>query len=68
MDRNSIIGIILIVGILFGSYLFLQPSEQELKQIQLRRDSIAQIESQKALQEASDLDMDSLLAGFESNE
>jgi YidC/Oxa1 family membrane protein insertase len=51
MDRNSIIGIILIVAILFGSYFLMQPSEKELKEMQRRRDSIGQIEQQKAKEE-----------------
>lgn len=52
MDRNSIIGFVLI-GILIIVYSVInQPSEQELARIERQRDSIARIEKSKKEQEA----------------
>lgn len=48
MDRNSIIGFILI-GVLIVVYTVInQPTEQELARIQRQRDSIAQLEQERA--------------------
>lgn len=44
MDRNSIIGIILIVGILFGYTLWTMPSEEERARQQRQLDSLAAVE------------------------
>ncbi|NQD70640.1 membrane protein insertase YidC [Sphingobacterium shayense] len=40
MDRNTLIGLVLIFGILAGSFYLMKPSEQELKQEQRLQDSI----------------------------
>ncbi len=41
MDRNTIIGLLLIVGILIGYSLITRPSKEEVQRMQHRRDSIA---------------------------
>lgn len=40
MDRNTLIGLVLIFGILAGSFYLMKPSEQELKQEQKLQDSL----------------------------
>ena len=47
MDRNSVIGIILIVAILFGYTLWTMPTEEERAAIQRRADSLATVEAEK---------------------
>ena len=47
MDRNSIIGILLIIAILFGYQYFTMPSAEERAQIQHEQDSIAEVAIQK---------------------
>ncbi|MFV0378958.1 MAG: membrane protein insertase YidC [Mangrovibacterium sp.] len=44
MDRNTIIGIVLIIGILIGFSYLNKPSQAELDAIKHRQDSIAQVE------------------------
>ncbi len=51
MDRNTIIGLLLIAGILIGYSMFTKPSEQEKSEMQRVRDSIA-VAEQFRLQEA----------------
>ncbi len=51
MDRNSIIGIVLIVAILFGYTLYTMPSEAERAQAQRTSDSLANIELEKRARE-----------------
>ena len=53
MDRNSIIGIILIVAILFGYTLWTMPSEEERAAFQRRADSLAIVEADQREQEAA---------------
>ena len=48
MDRNTIIGLLLIFGIFIGFTLLNQPSEEEKEQMQYRRDSIAQVQQWRA--------------------
>lgn len=43
MDRNTLIGLVLIFGILAGSFYLLKPSEQELKQEQRLQDSLKSV-------------------------
>lgn len=50
MDKKSIIGIVLIFVILVVFSLINQPSKEEIEAAQQRRDSIAQVEAQKALE------------------
>lgn len=54
MDRNSIIGLLLIGAIMVGYGILNAPTEEEIAAEQRRRDSIAQVETeieQKAIQE-----------------
>jgi YidC/Oxa1 family membrane protein insertase len=48
MDRNQVIGILLILLILIGYGIFTKPSKEELEKAKRLRDSIALIEKQKA--------------------
>nr|WP_319266809.1 membrane protein insertase YidC [uncultured Draconibacterium sp.] len=50
MDRKSIIGIVLIFVILVVFSLINQPSKEEVEAAKQRRDSIAQVEAQQALE------------------
>ncbi|MDR3093200.1 MAG: membrane protein insertase YidC [Bacteroidales bacterium] len=43
MDRNTIIGLLLIIGILVGSSLWSRPSKEEMERLKHKRDSIALI-------------------------
>jgi YidC/Oxa1 family membrane protein insertase len=45
MDRNSILGLVLIGGILIGWLFLNQPSEQDRKKAQLKQDSLRHVES-----------------------
>lgn len=51
MDRKSIIGILLIFVILIGWQYLMKPSEEEIAAQQQRRDSIAQVEAQRAAEQ-----------------
>jgi YidC/Oxa1 family membrane protein insertase len=51
MDRNSILGIVLIAGILGFFWWFNAPSKDELARIQAQRDSIARVELERMAQE-----------------
>jgi YidC/Oxa1 family membrane protein insertase len=48
MDRNSIIGLVIIAGILVVFSLINQPSEEELAEAKRVRDSIAHVQDEKA--------------------
>ncbi len=48
MDKNTIIGFVLIAAILIGFSLFNRPSEEQLAEQQRYRDSIAYVEQMKA--------------------
>lgn len=50
MDRNSILGIVLIFAILVVFSLINQPSKEEIETVRQRRDSIAQVEAERAAQ------------------
>ncbi|HZH73185.1 MAG TPA: membrane protein insertase YidC [Mariniphaga sp.] len=50
MDRNSIVGILLIFTILIVFSIINQPSQEEVEAARQRQDSIAQVEAQKSLQ------------------
>ena len=43
MDRNTLIGLVLIFGILAGSFYLMKPTEQELKQEQRLQDSLKRV-------------------------
>jgi YidC/Oxa1 family membrane protein insertase len=47
MDRNSIIGLILIGLLIFGYSVYIQPSPEELKAQKQQQDSLAQVEKAK---------------------
>ncbi len=49
MDRNTVIGYILIFGIIFGFYWYTTPTEQELKLQQIAKDSLTQVVKQTEL-------------------
>ncbi|WP_462280110.1 membrane protein insertase YidC [Salinivirga cyanobacteriivorans] len=51
MDRNSIIGILLIGAVLIAWSYFASPSEEEIQAERRRRDSLAQVEQQKEMQQ-----------------
>ena len=50
MDRNSLIGFLLIGGLLIGYSIWTRPSEEELKERQRVQDSIAQVQLQREVQ------------------
>lgn len=56
MDKKSIIGIVLIFVILVLFSYLNQPSKEEIEAAKIRRDSIAQVEQQKALEQQRILD------------
>ena len=47
MDRNSIIGLVLIMAIFIGFSIYNQPSKEEIEAAKRKQDSIAQVEKQK---------------------
>ena len=51
MDKKSIIGIVLIFAILVVFSLINQPSKEEIEAAKQRRDSIARVEAEIALQQ-----------------
>ena len=61
MDRNSIIGILLIIAILFGYQYLTMPSAEERARMQHEQDSIAEVAIKKQADHA-----DSALADQQS--
>lgn len=53
MNKNSIIGFILIAGIMIGYTYWMSPSEEEIARQQFVADSIAQVNKQRALELAN---------------
>ena len=51
MNKNTVIGILLIVAILIGYGILSKPTKEEIEAAQIKRDSIAQIEKQRILEE-----------------
>ena len=49
MDKKSIVGILLIFAVLVIFYVINKPSQEEIEAAQQKRDSIAQVEANKAL-------------------
>ena len=47
MDKNTIIGFVLIAAVLFGYSWFTKPTPEQLQELQRRNDSIAQVEQKK---------------------
>lgn len=52
MDRNSVIGFILIFGIIFGYHYLTKPTAEEMALERQRRDSIHQVEIQKNIKDS----------------
>ena len=50
MDKNSWIGLLLIMAILLGWSYYTRPSEEEIQRMRERRDSIARVEQQRQLE------------------
>ena len=50
MDKNSWIGLLLIMAILFGWSYFTRPSAEEMQRMRERRDSIARVEQHRQLE------------------
>lgn len=61
MDRNTLIGLVLIFGILAGSFYLMKPTEQELQQEQMLQDSL------KRVREGLPSPKDNLLAKAETS-
>lgn len=59
MDKNTIIGFILIGAIVIGFTILNRPSQEQIAEQQRLRDSIQQVEEQKAILEAERLSADS---------
>ncbi len=53
MDRNSIIGLLLIGVIIIGYSIYTQPGQEEIRLLQQRRDSIAKIDAQNRIAAAA---------------
>ncbi len=51
MDKKSVIGILLIFVILIGWQVLMKPSKEEIAEMERKRDSIEQVESQRALEQ-----------------
>ena len=52
MDRNSIIGLVLIAAILIGYQIYTAPSPEQVAQMQREQDSLAQVEIQQKERQA----------------
>ncbi len=50
MDKNSVIGLVIIAAIILGYSIFFGPSPEEQARIRQEQDSIAQVESQKLIE------------------
>ena len=59
MDKNTIIGFLLIGAIIIAFTIFTRPSKEQLAEQQRLRDSIQQVEKQKAVLETKQLPADS---------
>lgn len=72
MDRNSIIGLLLIFAIIMGYSWYTQPTEEQLKKLQAQKDSIALVEKAKLEKENKEVEpaitADSLTASLDSAE
>ncbi|MBQ7532393.1 MAG: membrane protein insertase YidC [Bacteroidales bacterium] len=51
MNKNSVIGIILIIGIFVGWFIWMTPSKEEIERQQHIQDSIANVNRQRAFEE-----------------
>jgi len=52
MDKNTIIGLLLIVGIIIGFSIINQPTQEEIEAAQRKRDSIILVEKARIQEEA----------------
>ena len=50
MDKNSWIGLLLIMAILLGWSYYTRPSEEQIQRERARRDSIARVEQQRQIE------------------
>ena len=50
MDKNSWIGLLLIMAVVFGWSYFTRPSEEEIQRYRQQQDSIARVEQQRAME------------------
>ena len=50
MDRNSLLGLLLIGALLIGYSIWTRPSEEEIKERQRIQDSVAQVEARERLE------------------
>src|SRR5208283_5944236 len=55
MDRNSIIGVLLIVGIIIGYYILSKPSQQQLDEIKRQQDSIMLVRQQELIKQQQNM-------------
>lgn len=51
MDKNTIIGLLLITAIIIGFTIYNRPSKEQIEAERMRRDSIAQVETSRAQSE-----------------
>ncbi|OPZ28802.1 MAG: Membrane protein insertase YidC [Bacteroidetes bacterium ADurb.BinA174] len=68
MDKNTIIGFLLIGAIVIAFTILNRPSQEQLAEQQRLRDSIQQVEKQKAALEAEQLAADSSQQAFETKQ
>ena len=79
MDKNTIVGIVLIVAILIGFSILNKPSQEEIEAAKHKQDSIAQVEAQQqqeaqihakelADQKQAQLEADSTLAATDASD
>lgn len=60
MDRNTVIGIVLIFAILIGFSYFNRPSEEEIEAAKRRQDSIAQVEAARVKEAEAQAQIDQI--------
>lgn len=54
MDRNTLIGLLLIMAVLFGWTYFTQPSKEEKERLRQQQDSIARVQEAREMKKAID--------------
>ena len=57
MNKDSIIGFVLIGALFIGYALYMQPSQEEIEALQHKQDSIAKVEQQKQLEIKNNVDL-----------
>ena len=67
MNKDSIIGFILI-GVLFVGYaMYMQPSQEEVEALQRQQDSIAKVEQQKQLEIKNNIELNTQQVSISAN-